>query len=148
MHKSFFTLYIMKTFGSVLAFTQHRNEALLHTYRRIIRNASTIRLGEIGPLIVNSPSPRFWVSEERATAVISAIIRGKPVLKTMRPTKREMFLEIYRRVLELKKRFPNRQLRSLIASVINSPAPKFYMEPSSALERLFKIRNGWYKKHR
>ena len=28
--------------------------------------------------------------------------------------------------------------------VVNSPAPKFYMEASSALERLFKIRNGWY----
>lgn len=62
----------------------------------------------------------------------------------MRPTKREMFQEIYRRVIALKKVHPDWTLCQLVSDVVNSPAPKFYMEPSSALERLFKIRNGWY----
>lgn len=134
----------MKSFGSVLAFTRERNAALLKAYRQQVESASFIRLNEIGQKIVNSPSPRFWVSEERAAAVVSAIMRGKPVLDTMRPTKREMFEEIHRRVVALKAKHPDWHLCELVYEVVNSPAPKFYMEASSALERLFKIRNGWY----
>lgn len=134
----------MKSFGSVLAFTRERNAALLKVYREQVDAASFVRLNEIGEKIVNSPSPRFWVSEERAAAVVSAIMRGKPVLETMRPTKREMFEEIHRRVMALKEQHPDWHLCQLVFNVVNSPAPKFYMEVSSALERLFKIRNGWY----
>ncbi len=134
----------MKSFGSVLAFTRERNAALLKVYREQVDAASFVRLNEIGEKIVNSPSPRFWVSEERAAAVVSAIMRGKPVLETMRPTKREMFEEIHRRVMALKEQHPDWHLCQLVSNVVNSPAPKFYMEVSSALERLFKIRNGWY----
>lgn len=134
----------MKSFGSVLAFTQERNDALLKAYREQVGTTRFVRLNEIGEKIVNSPSPRFWVSEERAAAVVSAIMRGKPVLKMMRPTKRAMFEEIHRRVVALKKKHPDWHLCQLIFEVVNSPAPKFYMEASSALERLFKIRNGWY----
>lgn len=134
----------MKSFGSVLAFTRERNAALLMAYREQINAAGYIRLNEIGEKIVNSPSPRFWVSEERAAAVVSAIMRGKPVLEAMRPTKREMFAEIHRRVVALKKEHPDWRLCQLVFKVVNSPAPKFYMEASSALQRLFKIRNGWY----
>lgn len=133
----------MKSFGSVLAFTRERNAALLKVYREQVDAASFVRLNEIGEKIVNSPSPRFWVSEERAAAVVSAIMRGKPVLETMRPTKREMFEEIHRRVMALKEQHPDWHLCQLVSNVVNSPAPKFYMEVSSALERLFKIRNGW-----
>ena len=134
----------MKSFGSVLEFTRERNAALLKAYREQIDAVDYVRLNEIGEKIVNSPAPRFWVSEERAAAVVSAIMRGKPVLETMRPTKREMFEEIHRRVVALKKEHPDWHLCRLVLKVVNSPAPKFYMEASSALERLFKIRNGWY----
>lgn len=134
----------MKSFGSVLAFTRERNAALLKAYREQVDAASFVRLNEIGEKIVNSPSPRFWVSEERAAAVVSAIMRGKPGLETMRPTKREMFEEIHRRVMALKEQHPDWHLCQLVFNVVNSPAPKFYMEVSSALERLFKIRNGWH----
>lgn len=134
----------MKSLGSALAFTRERNAALLKAYREHIDAVEYIRLSEIGKMIVNSPSPRFWVSEERAAAVVSAIMRGKPVLESMRPSKREMFEEIHRRVIALKKRHPDWNLSQLVCKVVNSSAPKFYMEASSALERLFKIRNGWY----
>lgn len=127
-----------------MAFTHQRNAALLSAYRQLVDAASYIRLDEIGRKIVNSPSPRFWVSEERATAVVSAIMRGKPVLETMRPTKREMFEEIHRRVVTLKRLHPDWCLLELVHEVVNAPAPKFYMKASSAIERLFKIRNGWY----
>ncbi len=138
----------MKSFGSVLAFTRKRNAALLKAYREQITSTGYIRLSEIGERIVNSPSPRFWVSEERAAVVVSAIMRGKPVLDSMRPSKREMFEEIHRRVVALKEAHPDWQLCQLVSEVVNSPAPKFYMEASFDLERLFKIRNGWYDKGR
>lgn len=134
----------MKSSGIVLSFTRERNAALLKAYREQISAVKFVRLNEIGEKIVNSPAPRFWVSEERAAAVVSAIMRGKPVLETMRPTKREMFEEIHRRVVALKEAHPDWHLCQLVFKVVNSPAPKFYMEASSALERLFKIRNGWY----
>jgi hypothetical protein len=134
----------MKYYGSILSFTGERNAALLKAYRTCVAQTPYIRLDEVGEKIVNSPSPRFWVSDERATAVVSAIMRGLPVLDTMRPTKREMFLEIYRRAMALRQLHPQRCLLEIISEVVNSPAPKFYMEPSSALERLFKIRNGFY----
>jgi hypothetical protein len=72
-------------------------------------------------------------------------MRGKPVLDTMRPSKREMFQEIHRRVVILREKHPDWHLSELVYEVVNSPAPKFYMEASSALERLFKIRNGYYE---
>lgn len=136
----------MKSIGAVSCFIHERNEALLKAYREHCAAVPFVRLSEIGVRIVNSPSPRFWVSEERAAAVVSAIMRGKPVLHTMRPSKREMFLEIHRRVVALRSLHPDWTLCELIHKVINSPAPKFYMEPSSAIQRLFKIRNSLYGK--
>lgn len=136
----------MKSPGNVLAFTRERNAALLKAYREHVDAVGYVRLSELMVKVVNSPSPRFWVSEERAAAVVSAIMRGRPVLETMRRSKREMFEEIHRRVVALKEIHPDWHLCQLVFQVVNSPAPKFYMEPSSAQERLFKIRNGWYEK--
>lgn len=133
----------MKPHGTVLSFTHERNAALLKAYRQQIAAVSFIRLEDIGEKIVNSPAPRFWVSEERATTVVSAMMQGKSVLDSMRDTKREMFQEIYRRVLVLKKVHPDWPLSRLVFDVVNSPAPKFYMKASSALERLFKIRKAY-----
>lgn len=137
----------MKSFGATLAFTHERNRALLKAYRHHIHHCSHINLPSIGRLIVDSPAPRFWVSEDRATAVVSAIMRGHPVLDAMRLSKREMFHEIYIRTMELKQTHPRAHLCELVSRVINSPAPKFYMEPSSALQYIFKIRNGWYERN-
>lgn len=136
----------MKHIGSVSHFISERNRALLSEFRRQVSKCAFVTLNEIGERVVNSPAPRFWVSEERAAIVVSAIMRGKPVLKTMRLSKREMFEEIHRRVVILKKSHPDWFLYELVHEVVNSPAPKFYMKTSSALERLFKIRNGWYDK--
>lgn len=134
----------MKQPGSILAFTRQRNAALLCAFRRIASADPVIRLDDVAEKVVNSPSPRFWVSEERAAAVISAMMRGIPVLDSMRPSKREMFTEIYRRVLLLRSTRPESCLLHLVIEVVNSPAPKFYMKASSAIERLFKIRKMQY----
>ena len=78
--------------------------------------------------------------------VVAALIKGKPVLDAMRPTKREMFKEIYSRVLDYQKQFPDASMFELVLKAVNSPAPKFYMTPRSAMETIYKIKKGFYEK--
>lgn len=66
----------------------------------------------------------------------------------MRPSKREMFTEIYNRVVALKKHRPDAPLLDLVAKVVNSPAPKFYMKPRCAMEIIYKIKKGFYDKQK
>lgn len=134
----------MKYFGCILEFTDKRNSELMRAYREAISKSDIISIPEISEMIVNMPCARFWVSEERATVVCAAIMQGKPILETMRPMKREMFQEIYNRVMELKKVRKDAKLSDLVLSVVNSEAPKFYMQPRCAMETIYKIKKGYY----
>lgn len=134
----------MKPYGSILEFTKQRNADLMRAYRHQIRKARHIRMREIGKAIVNMPASRFWVSEERARIVICSMLAGRDLPENMRPTKCEMFSEIYRRVLELRKARPKASVYSLVTEVVNSPAPKFYMLPRSAMDIIYKIKKGYY----
>lgn len=134
----------MKPVGSILEFTRQRNEDLMRAYRHQISRARHIRMFDIARALVNMPAARFWVSEERAAIVVSAMIAGRDLPSNMRPTKCEMFSEIYHRVIRLRKRRPSAPLFDLICEVVNSPAPKFYMLPRSAMDIIYKIKKGFY----
>ena len=69
----------MKYFGSILEFTRERNEDLMRVYREKLSEASIIVMPVIFELVAQSPSSRFWVSEERAAIVISAMAAGRPM---------------------------------------------------------------------
>lgn len=112
----------MKYFGSILDFTKERNEDLLRVYREQLARASYIVMPEIFALVADSPARRFWVSEERAAIVVSAMLAGKPLPK-MRSNKREMFEEIYRRFLILRSEHPKKSVYELVTAVVNQPAP-------------------------
>lgn len=120
----------------------------MRAFRYVVSNSSFIDISEVSNRIVNMPCSRFWVSEERAMVVISAMLKGKPVLDTMRPTKRELFQEIYNRVIALRDQQPNTPLFDLVMQVVNSPAPKFYMRPRCAMEIIYKIKKGYYEKNK
>lgn len=134
----------MKPFGSILEFTRERNADLMRAYRYQIGRTRNIRMREIRNAIVNMPASRFYVSEERATIVVSALLSGRDLPESMRPAKREMFSEIYRRVLELRKKHPSATVFQLVCEVVNSPAPKFYMRPRAAMDIIYKIKKGYY----
>ena len=134
----------MKPYGSILEFTRERNADLMRAYRHQIRQARHIRMRDIGAAIVNMPAARFWVSEERATIVVSALLSGRDLPENMRPTKCEMFSEIYHRVLKLRRERPKASVFELVCEVVNSPAPKCYMLPRSAMDIIYKIKNGYY----
>lgn len=136
----------MKLPGNSPYFTHKRNRELMAAFRKVLAERRYFNIKKDFEQVVNMPCSRFWVSEDRATAVISALIRGQPVLETMRPTKREMFLEIYRRVLVKKNESPDMPLCDIVFYVVNSPAPKFYMKPKHASNTVYKIKRGHYKK--
>lgn len=138
----------MKYHGCILEFTDERNKELMRAFREAINKRAFIDITEISEEVVNMPCSRFWVSEERAMVVVAALIKGKPVLDAMRTTKREMFQEIYSRVQKYQKQFPDASLSELVLKAVNSPSPKFYMTPRSAMEIIYKIKKGHYNKHK
>lgn len=140
---------IMKYHGCILEFTDQRNRELINAFRQAVSRQPFVELTTVSHIIVNSPCSRFWVSEERAMVVIAALLKGKPILNSMRPTKREMFQEIFNRVTNLQAHNPEAPLFDIVMQVVNSPAPKFYMKPRCAMEIIYKIKRGFYaKQHR
>lgn len=123
----------MKHTGSNFEYEEERNRDLLRTFRRLIEQSTEICMEKIFKQLVLQPSSRFWVSGERAAIVISDIMRGKQTLKRMRPKKREMFEEIYRRFKMLQKRMPGKTIQELAAIIVEQEAPMFYLEPKSAM---------------
>ena len=134
-----------KTPGSNLEFTQDRINALMEHYDRYIASCPYIRMSEVFDFIVNQPCRRFWVSHIRAAVVIARMLKGYK-LTNMRPSKREMFQEICRRVCKLREQFPSASISQLVAEVIAQPAPKFYLTPSSAKIMVYKAKKEWYAK--
>lgn len=135
----------MKHFGSILEFTRERNRDLLRVYHEKLASATFIVMPVIFELVAQSPASRFWVSEERAAIVISAMEAGKPLLR-MRDNKREMFEEIYRRYTVLREQYPEKSTNELAARIVNQPAPKFYLTARTVGEFIYRIKNGWYDK--
>lgn len=138
----------MKHKGCILRFTSQRNNELMAAYRKALASHSFIDMSVISDIVVNTPCSRFWVSEERAASVISDIIKGKPVLGSMRPLKREMFEDIYRLVVQFSIEYPDESLSDIIMRAVNSPAKKFYMKPRCAMEIIYKIKKGRYENKR
>lgn len=134
-----------KYFGSIMDFTQERNDDIMRAYRVQLAKANYIVMPEIFRLVAESPASRFWVSEERAAVEVSRMLVGKPFSR-MRANKREMFEEIYHRFLLLREKHPDKSVYELVSKVVRQPAPKFYLTPRTVGEFIYRIRNGWYEK--
>ena len=122
----------MKKEGTVMEYARERSDDLMRAYDEYISACDYIRMPEVYATIVNMPSRRFWVSDIRAALIVSAIMKGEAKLENMWPLKREMYLEIYRRVLELRKEHPTGSVLELCSIAVAQPAPKFYLTPGSA----------------
>ncbi len=121
----------MKPHGSKFEYERERDEDLLRSFRKLVIESKRINIMEICARLVNMPSVRFWVTEERAAIVLSSMMKGDK-LEYMRPTKREMFNEIFRRAMALRRTCPNMPVIELAFHVVRQPAPKFYLTPKSA----------------
>ena len=132
-----------KHFGSIMDFTRQRNDDLMRAYREQLALASYIVMPDIFQKIADSPARRFWVSEERAAVEVSRMLIGKPFSR-MRPNKREMFEEIFRRFLALREEQPGKSVFELVSIIVHQPAPKFYFTARTVGEFIYRIKNGWY----
>ena len=130
-----------------LEYTEERLNALMLEYDRYIASCPYIRMSEVFDHIVNQPCHRFWVSDRRAAVVVARMSKGAS-LKNMRPSKREMFQEIFQRVCQLRKINPSLSLFQLVAEVIYQPAPKFYLSAISAKIMVYKAKKKWYAEKR
>lgn len=135
----------LKKRGCTAEYERERNAELLGMFRDAFSKYGGHRLDSIWEAMSTMPASRFWVSEDRAAIVISRIMAGDD-LSSMQPIKREMFSEIHRRVVHEKLHNGKMSVRELCAIVINQPAPKLYLKPSSIRVIIYKIRSGWYKR--
>lgn len=133
----------MKNFGSTVTFTRQRNADIMRVFRLKLREAKVIRLPDIFRQVAESPSVRFWVSEERAAIVIAAMEAGRHI-PLMTKSKQDMFAEIYRRYIPLRRQFPKKSVLELVSAIVNQPAPKFYFTPATIGEFIRRIRKGYY----
>lgn len=134
-----------KISGCTLEYSDERITALMLEYEQYIASCSYIRMSEVFKHIVNQPCRRFWVSEIRAAVVIADMLKGNS-LKNMHSAKREMFQEIYNRVIRLRNKNPRMSIHQMVSIVIMQPAPKFYLSPNSAKIMFYKARKKWYEK--
>lgn len=132
----------MKHFGSRMEYADERIRNLMRVYDHHLSECSHIRMPDIYQAVADSPAERFWVSEVRASVVVSAMLRGAKHLR-MRPLKREMFEEICRRVVNLQKLHPDWPMTALCAEVVAQPAPKFYISGGSVKIMICKARKKW-----
>lgn len=133
----------MKHKGARMEYAKERMDDLMKVYDEYISSCRYVRMPDVYNKIVNMPSSRFWVSDIRASQVICSMMRGQAHLEEMRPLKREMYEEIYRRVMELRKIHPEETISELCAIVVAQPAPKFYLTPGSAKIMVCKVRKQW-----
>lgn len=138
-------MFHMKHHGNVSHFAAVRNRELYKAYRHALANTTYIDQREVCRKVADTPCFRFWVSEERAFYIISEIYKGRYVLDNMKPLKREMYIEIFKRVDALHRKNPDTPIYDLVFSVVNSPAPKFYMTPESIIVIIWRIKHGRYK---
>lgn len=138
----FFIIFVeaMRKKNTKFEYQEQRDSNLLEVFNREFRKASCpCNLDEVYKRTVNSPCKRFWVSEEWATKVISSMIRGKPI-DGFSKNKRDMYIEIYNRVEEIRLHNPELKLSTIVEEVVSSPAPCFYMTYGSAKVLLHKYR--------
>lgn len=134
----------MKKIGSTFEYEDMRDADIMRAYREQVSRYCCNSMSEVFRAIVDMPSRRFWVSEERAAVVVAAMFRGEQPA-TMRAAKREMYGEIYQRCVALRDANPAMPIRDIVAAVVKQPAPKFYMTPGSVKVLFYKIRGRWQK---
>lgn len=136
----------MKHRGCVCDFSDDRDKDLLRAYRILLAESDVIN-SDIYVRVVEMPSARFWVSEERAAVVVASMMNGNRLINH-RQSKREMFQEIYRRVMLLRTKKNEQSLYELVSEVVMQPAPKFYITPGSAKLYICRAKKKWYEERR
>lgn len=117
----------MRKKNSISDFTSERDTHLLLNFRKALAVQSRISLEKAFRTASEAPAPQFWVSEQRAAIVIGRILAGDDPTLSMTPRKREMYRELYARVLTLRGLHPEASIQQLAFEAVNQPAPCAYL---------------------
>lgn len=129
----------MKPQGAIARHKTQRVKVLYNLYKAYLCTHQCIVMHDLYHHIASLPSPRFWVTPERASKVVCALTKGCK-LSHMRPLRRQMFKDIYERVLHLRQREPHLSIERACAIVVKQPAPQFYLTPKSIKVMICKYR--------
>lgn len=116
----------MRHKGSDSEFKELRDNEILALYRKYLNESPSIVVSRMLVDIVNSPSSRFWITEQRAAIVLGQMKRGE-TFPDAYPQKRAMYRELYRRAQRIWADYPDMSVYSVASMVVEQPAPSFYM---------------------
>lgn len=109
---------------------------LLTVYRRVIAGMEHIDREEMTRRVCASSYSRFWVTEDRATRVITKMINSWGHCPVKRGASRDMYEEIYGRTIDLLQKHPKMEIAQAVTEVVNSPSPRLYLSPRKAYEKI------------
>lgn len=125
----------MKKKKSNCDYTQLRNSLLIRAfYARLGRDGK--KINEIISELSALPAPRFFISEERAYALLCTPGVESDARRLSRSV--IMIKEIKARVDCLRRADPSLSLKQAVSDVIYSPAPSFFLTPSSIKSIIYK----------
>jgi len=127
----------MRKKGNTLEFAKERREELFAAIRAEGDCTDKFDLFLACRKAVARPASRFWVSEERAARVLSALAKGKPFGAGVELSKRRMYEEIRRRVDTLRRGREGEPLVHLVREVVYEPAPEHYISAVSAMNMYY-----------
>lgn len=120
----------MKKIGCTCDYLALRDAELYRAFRQAMGAVATKDMERVYLLTADSPSSRFWTSEQRAGDVISMMLKGGSI-SHMTPRRQEMYRELLSRFLRRRAEFPKEKVWETLCAVVNSPAPSFYLTPHS-----------------
>jgi len=144
LHSDLISSILPKHVGSKCDYVDERNDFLLHACKAFaaecFRQSVDISVPDQMEFAVAYPAPRFWISESRAIEVISRMERGLPLKSERFPERNNLYRVIFAKYVEFRKLRPTDSLEKIVFDVVNSPAPRSFIDPNSAKVILVKHR--------
>lgn len=126
----------MKHIGNYSDYLIQRNAALLEAYKKQRELHPKRHLSTICETIINMPAKRFFIGEERACDVLSAMIRGKGKYIHSEP-RRRMYEELLARTLRIRNKNRKLPLEKAVFEAVNSEAPEYYITLPTAISIIY-----------
>lgn len=120
----------MKHKGSISDYVEERNAKLQEIFRREFFNKEHATTEDVIAYVSQCGAPRFYVSEQRARAVLRKR-RRTGEWPEMQDRRRSMFEELWERYKKMEIECPGEREEDIIFAIVNSPAPSFYLSPKS-----------------
>lgn len=127
-------------------YQKERNKDLMRAFHTCMETYCGNSLEAICEKVRLTPATRFWVSEERATIVITQILKGEHPI--MSQEKQDMYGEILSRVKAVMQTQPDRTIGDIVFEVVHQPAPRFYYTTASIREMIYRIKAEWYEQRK